>query len=77
MITRLSIIEQKVDNFGDALDNKQVSYGEQEKYAIESRYIGPENRQEIVSKIKRDAIQQGKKGTVFYNAVEEAVKRFY
>lgn len=67
--------QEKIDNFGNQLENKGVSYEEATKRAIESRYIDPARRQELIREVEQSAVQQRQDRPQLYQAVSKAAVR--
>lgn len=66
---------KRIYNFAEYLKNKKIKHEKPVKRAIESRYIDPQRRKELLSDIARTAVQRGQNRGEFYKAVKEAIKR--
>ena len=66
---------EKISNFAEYLKSKNIQHEAASKRAIESRYIDPQRRKELLSGIARNAVQQGQDRGEFYKTVKEAIRR--
>jgi hypothetical protein len=64
-----------VGKFAKSLEQKNISYEKRDIRAIDSKYIGPREREGIFSRIQEALIQQGQTGTELYKQVEQAIAR--
>ena len=67
--------DAKLERLVDILDNKKISYEITDKKAINSRFIGSESRQQILSDGRQSAIQQQQEGTGLYQKIISAINR--
>ena len=67
--------DAKLDALIDLLDNKNITYEITDKKAINSRFIGKESRQQILSDGRQSAIQQQQEGTSLYKKIISAINR--
>ena len=67
--------DEKINKFAESLDNKGIKYEKANKRALESRYVGPKRRKEILRNLERDAVQQRQGGVKFYNSLISAIER--
>ena len=67
--------DAKLDALIDLLDNKNITYEITDKKAINSRFIGKESRQQILSDGRQSAIQQQQEGTSLYKKILSAINR--
>ena len=64
-----------VGKFAKSLERKNISYEKRDIRAIDSKYIGPREREGIFSRIQETLVQQGQTGTELYKQVEQAIAR--
>jgi len=64
-----------VGKFAKSLELKNINYEKRDIRAIDSKYIGPREREGIFSGIQEALIQQGQTGTELYKQVEQAIAR--
>jgi hypothetical protein len=64
-----------VGKFAKSLEQKNISYEKRDIRAIDSKYIGPREREGIFSRIQETLVQQGQTGTELYKQVEQAIAR--
>ncbi len=64
-----------VGKFAKSLERKNISYEKRDIRAIDSKYIGPREREGIFSGIQETLVQQGQTGTELYKQVEQAIAR--
>jgi hypothetical protein len=65
----------KVGTFVESLEQKNINYERRDIRAIDSKYIGPREREGIFSRIQETLVQQGQTGTELYKQVEQAIAR--
>ena len=65
----------KVGTFVESLEQKNINYERRKIRAIDSKYIGPREREGIFSRIQETLVQQGQTGTELYRQVEQAIAR--
>jgi hypothetical protein len=65
----------KVGTFVESLEQKNINYEKRDIRAIDSKYIGPREREGIFSRIQETLVQQGQTGTELYKQVEQAIAR--
>ena len=67
--------DAKLDALIDILDSKNITYEITDKKAINSRFIGKESRQQILSDGRQSAIQQQQEGSSLYKKILAAINR--
>ncbi|MFA5638628.1 MAG: hypothetical protein WC961_07105 [Anaerovoracaceae bacterium] len=68
-------LKNKINKFVEELNKKGVNYEAQGRKAVDSRYIDPARRSDILRSIKEDAVRQKQGGPVFRSIISEAIKR--
>ena len=66
---------EKIGNFTNSLDSRNISYEQQDIRAIDSKYIGPSERAGILGRIQETLVQQGQTGSELYQQVQQAIER--
>jgi hypothetical protein len=66
---------EKIGNFTNSLDSRNISYEQQDIRAIDSKYIGPEERSGILGRLQEALVQQGQTGSELYQQVQQAIER--
>ena len=66
---------EKIGNFTNSLDSKNISYERKDIRAIDSKYIGPSERAGILGRLQEALVQQGQTGTELYQQVQQAIDR--
>ena len=66
---------EKIGNFTNSLDSRNISYEQQDIRAIDSKYIGPEERAGILGRLQEALVQQGQTGSELYQQVQQAIER--
>ena len=68
-------LKNKINKFVEELNKKGVNYEAQGRKAVDSRYIDPARRSDILRSIKEDAVRQEQGGPIFRSIISEAIKR--
>jgi len=66
---------EKIGNFTNSLEAKNINYEQQAIRAIDSKYIGPSERSGILGRIQETLVQQGQTGSELYKQVQQAIDR--
>jgi hypothetical protein len=65
----------KIGTFVESLEQKNINYEERNIRAVNSKYIGPEERSRILGSLQQTILQQGQTGTELYRQVEQAIAK--
>jgi hypothetical protein len=66
---------EKIGNFANSLEKRNINYERKDIRAIDSNYIGPGKRAGILSRLQESLVQQGQTGTELYRQVEQAIAK--
>jgi hypothetical protein len=66
---------EKIGNFANSLEKRNINYERKDIRAIDSNYISPRKRAGILSRLQETLIQQGQTGTELYRQVEQAIAK--
>jgi hypothetical protein len=66
---------EKIGNFANSLEKRNINYERKDIRAIDSNYISPRKRAGILSRLQESLVQQGQTGTELYRQVEQAIAK--
>jgi hypothetical protein len=66
---------EKIGNFANSLEKRNINYERKDIRAIDSNYISPGKRAGILSRLQESLVQQGQTGTELYRQVEQAIAK--
>lgn len=68
-------LQNKIGKFAELLDEKNISYEQQQFRPTESRYVDKGKRKEIIRRVKSDGSGLESRGQGFNETLEQAIKR--